>query len=308
MIDQNGDVLVAHVGTSTTPSTLIRIRPDGGINDINCPDGYVTVPSDSATGVDNDFCIMKFEAKNDGFGNPTSVAETPPWTNISQPDAKNACLSLNDLNGEINKYDLVSNPEWMATARNVEQVASNWTSGIVGTGCMFKGNVGELFPCNGVNTGHNGLDPDYAFNPFSDVRGDKGTASLDLSTGEEIWDLSGNVTEWVDWTLGGENVSDVSVGDKPFDLNDGGPLDNYIEINNLNSFSALVTQNAIFPDDPNLDSSNGIGKIYVGNRDTAPRRGGRWNHKENAGIYGILWNHPGISTLPSTGFRCVYRP
>ena len=103
-------------------------------------------------------------------------------------------------------------------------------------------------------------------------------------------------------------MSDIAVGFKPFNSSDGGRLNSYIEINNLDTFSLFVPDFSLFPSNPTFDSSQGIGKIYVGNGNTAPRRGGRWNHKENAGIYSVLWNHSGVSTLPSTGFRCVYRP
>ena len=83
---------------------------------IECPTGYVAVPSNSDIGVDNGFCVMKYEAKNDGSGNPISQAEATPWVSINQADTKAACRSLNtEMNdndidndtGDNGTYDLI---------------------------------------------------------------------------------------------------------------------------------------------------------------------------------------------------------
>lgn len=49
-----------------------------------CPDGYLLVPGDTNLAND-DFCVMKFEAKNDGKNNAISTAESFPWVNILRP-------------------------------------------------------------------------------------------------------------------------------------------------------------------------------------------------------------------------------
>ena len=49
----------------------------------------------------------------------------------------------------------------MSLARDIEKEPANWTSGTVGTGCLFRGNVGATLPCEGpegpgskVNSGY----------------------------------------------------------------------------------------------------------------------------------------------------------
>ena len=143
-----------------------------------CPDGYILVPSNSEVGVQNDFCVMKYEAKawndvnsddiidygevnangcnevdcttdNWGLSNhiPVSMPENHPWRKIDQASAKSECTSLGA------NYDLISNPEWMTIARNVESVDTNWSGGSVGSGCLFRGNNGLDDDC-----GYNGSD------------------------------------------------------------------------------------------------------------------------------------------------------
>lgn len=142
-----------------------------------CPSGYVEVPSNPGFGVSR-FCVMQYKAKawNDansnnvidagesdadgcgeaacttaGWGSashvPGSTETGLPWRMIDQVDAKAECQSLNSKFGVTDKYDLISNPEWMVIARNAENVAANWSSGTVGTGCMFRGNNGLNDAC-----------------------------------------------------------------------------------------------------------------------------------------------------------------
>jgi hypothetical protein len=77
---------------------------------------------------------MKYEAKDDGSGNAVSQANTTPWVSINQVDAWDECDSLNtedtrtNIDNDTNNdgtYALISNPEWMTIARNVENVDTN---------------------------------------------------------------------------------------------------------------------------------------------------------------------------------------
>lgn len=115
---------------------------------VPCPNNYVLVPGDATLGT-SDFCVMTFEAKawadlnengevdenevdENGCGGsctvgnwasiptykPVSQADQKPWRNISQEQAKLACNALN-VPGRTN-FALISNPEWMTIARNIE--------------------------------------------------------------------------------------------------------------------------------------------------------------------------------------------
>ena len=73
-----------------------------------------------------DFCVMKYEAKNVG-GVATSQASSSPWAYITQYDATMKCRSLGD------GFNLISNDQWMTIATNIANQASNWEDGLVGS-------------------------------------------------------------------------------------------------------------------------------------------------------------------------------
>ena len=89
---------------------------------------WVRVPGDSNYGT-NDFCVMKYEAK-DNLGVPVSEAAGEPWANINQLDAITECASIGS------GYHLITNDEWMTVTTNAAAVGSNWSSGSVGTGTL----------------------------------------------------------------------------------------------------------------------------------------------------------------------------
>ncbi len=269
-----------------------------------CPAGYIPVPANAAVGAPNDFCVMKYEAKNDGSNNPTSTEGTTPWVSISQVSAKSECQSLNALNSVTDKYDLISNPEWMAIARNVENVASNWTNGAVSSGCLKRGNNGSTDACLGGSSGYNGANPE-----FGAAR--NALASLTLDNGEVIWDLSGNVWEWVDWTLGGALSTNMAQASKPYITADGAPVNAWRELDTLfldSNFTALVPVDSVMPTDTTYNSASGVGQYYAGTSGGAARRGGNWNDGTYAGAFALDLDFSSTGTYTNVGFRCVFRP
>ncbi len=275
------------------------------ISDISCPNNYIAVPGNATVGATADFCVMKYEAKNDGSGNAISQAETTPWDSISQADAKTECTDLNTLNGVQEKYDLISNAEWMAIARNIENVGTNWTGGSVGSGCLMRGNVGGTSACTGGNSGYDGPNPD-----FGTSRSDNGTAQLVLSNGQVIWDFSGNMWEWVDWTLGGSLSTSMMQADKPYVSGDAGPVDAWRELNAIDVFSSLAPTTSLLPTNPTYGDAQGVGSYWSGISGGAGTalRGGSWNQPTIAGIFFLWVGDPNPSPFNAVGFRCVYRP
>ena len=301
---------------------------DSSSTPIDCPTGYIPVSGNTTLGASDDFCVMQFEAKawDDASGNgdgevdageidsdgcneascstanwglannlPASIEVGIPWRRINQTNAKAECESLGA------GYDLISNPEWMTIARNIEAQAANWSGGSVGSGCLFRGNNGTADAC-----GYDGA---------SDTEPESGSgrdtkAKLTLSNGEEIWDFSGNVREWVDWTLGGALVR-VIPANKAYATT--GPKDYSIEFNTLNrkisnedEMETITWQ----PLDTSLTSTNGIGQYYAGLNYSggAAFRGGAWGGGLMAGVFSLRLSYPKTDTRNSTGFRCVYRP
>lgn len=261
----------------------------------SCPTDWIRVDG-SAIHETDAFCVMKFEAKNVGTV-PTSQAANVPWVVANQTVASNTCRSLG-----VN-YDLLSNPEWMTMAHDIEMVDSNWSGSIVGSGCLFRGNAGVTDAC-GYNTGasDNGTG--------RDVR-----ASFTLLNGEVIWDLSGNVWEWIDWSKGG-SLTQITPSEKAFDGDDGAPSNSgYMELPLIDSnieAGREMAENSWKPINTTLDSLDGVGKYYAGlnNYGGAPLRGGGNSNGDQTGLYALVleYEKSGAGVPSFFGFRCVYRP
>lgn len=195
----------------------------------------------------------------------------------------------------------------MTIARNVENVAVNWTSGVVGDGCLMRGNVGGTNACTGGDSGYNGPDPDYGAG-----RPDNGTASLTLDNGEEIWDLSGNVWEWVDWDMT-IVLATVTPANKAYISSEGSPQSAWKDFTDLDTNIAEVDEMFLGSwqaSDISLLGSDGIGRFYAGNNTSggAVLRGGVWDAGQQAGAFALFLGFSSSSTYASFGFRCVYRP
>ena len=68
---------------------------------------------------------------------PVSTPNKYPIVDINQAGAITACASLGA------GYHLITNNEWMTVARNIEQQGGNWSTGIVGSGGLYRGITGE---------------------------------------------------------------------------------------------------------------------------------------------------------------------
>ncbi len=246
--------------------------------DFVCPSQYVRVAANNDVGVSNDFCVMKYEAKNVGAV-ATSQENLAPWVSISAGDSKAECQSLG-----VN-YDLISNPEWMAVAREIENNINNWSGGSIGSGCISRGNH---------NTGSCGYSNGSAVD-FGSSRNI--LASLELASGEQIWDLAGNVSEWVDWTPGG--------------VYDGNPYTTGVGCTSgeFNSVSCNgMPQNEFAPENIIYGSAEGMGSLYGGSQNGVDRGGAYNGTTMSSGIYLITSNSSVGSTAVNRGFRCVFRP
>jgi formylglycine-generating enzyme required for sulfatase activity len=281
------------------------VNQGGQTTGISCPDEFVVVKGNSTFNT-SDFCIMKYEAKcqetnTSNFCSPTGGAydvtkvavsdpDGAPWTDINPIEAKSACQALGA------KYDLISNDEWMTLARDAEAQSANWFSGVVGSGCIYQGNVTR----NGDCTYNSGIGVDFGL-----TRNSK--AKLVLQNNSEIYDFVGNVNEWVDWVSGG------SFDHAPSSC----PL-----MGNVNIYvwtCADVSLNSYMPGNPaNISDygsihGNGLGKEF-GSSTTlqgAAYRGGSYYSATGygfAGLFALGLNYDDSTAMFQTGFRCVYRP
>lgn len=177
------------------------------------PSYWITVPGNALFGT-SDFLVMKYAAScsdggghsvntpvttNNTYNNSTStglpctpangrqIASLPdgiPIANITQQQAIAACSSIG--------AHLLTNAEWQTIAWNAEGVGSNWTGGTPGSGNMFVGNWSASAP---------GALPASS----SDLYGISQGRVVTLSNGANIWDMNGNVWQWVGDTIMGSH-------------------------------------------------------------------------------------------------------
>ncbi len=243
---------------------------------VTCPNNYTKVPMDKEMGTYSDFCVMAYEAKNIG-GVATSVPDGAPWNNISMVNAKAACQAIGA------NYDLISNEEWMTIARNIESYGANWNSGIVGEGCLSRGNSGADNIC-----GYFYDDVDYGTS--RDFR-----AQFYLNNGESLWDFAGNLWEWVDWKQAGA-----------LDL---APVNCPAGWDELSDFlcPAISSEEYSPITEAMTSTDNGVGRFYGGTGGAAVR-GGAWSSTINSGVFALYLKNRPTAVMNSVGFRCVYRP
>lgn len=300
------------------------------------PDGWVLAPGNTNYSTD-DFLVMQYEAKawdtlNDevvatggssnswaGSSGQTqyraiSVPEGLPWRYIQRSttnySAIEACSDATQLSGLASgSTHLITNNEWMTLARNIEQQTANWADGVIGStvsssGGLKRGNAGT-----NDSVSYNGADPEGG-------TGRNTKAMHQLSNGNQIWDLSGNVFEWTNNTISrqhhpvawngtteiaGFGYSDYSVGS----------LARYIQ-----TWKAGGLQYAdVGPSNTSLNANHGVGIIYhySGSTDTNLTsygfiRGGNWNSTLYPGLFTLFLNYASSETRDFIGFRCATNP
>lgn len=268
---------------------------------ITCPSDYLVVPFNATVGTASDFCVAKYEMKcladATGLacgGTAISQVANQPWVNISQASAMTACSNLGT------GYHLITNPEWMTIARNIEANSMNWSSGNVNSGA--------------INSGHNDGVPNNPLAGSTDVDGCFGTGQTCtniiwagqrrthvLSNGEVFWDFSGNVWEWIDWQ--------VTLAQKAYVSSDGAPgvfWREWTAIDTNISLGSTMEPKTWQATNLALNSANGIGMYSSGTVDPAAAlRGASWNDNSGAGVYSLTLVYNSATIASYVGFRCT---
>lgn len=269
-------------------------RPAESISSARCPDGYLKIRENEDYQVAS-FCVMKYEARQDPFGRPVSMAENLPWTGITQQEAKARCQALGP------RYDLLSNPEWMVIATEVFYQEKNWSEGEVLQGHMARGWSGHgswnlewvtnLDPVTAPSTA------DCRYNLAGSSCAARGEhlyrRTLFLADGEEIWDFSGHTWNWVDWTLGG----DLSPAPQ-------GCLAEWVDLKKIDCSGLDLAD--IYPSRYQIERKHGLGLFYGGEGGAALRGGPRpWFA---SGPFALILVASSDGKSDTFSFRCVYRP
>lgn len=250
--------------------------------------GFIMVPG-SPTYNTNNFCVMKYEAKNVG-GVATSQAALSPWTTIDQP------TSITTASAVCSGCHLIKEAEWLTIAQNVLGVASNWSGGAVGSGYIYSGH-GDNSPVNSLIADINDANG-YMNTGNSAGSGANQRRTLTLTNGEVIWDLAGNVWEWTPGT--------TTTGQPG--ISGGGYA--------TREWTGLTVHGTSTPDpypittgiasSGSWTSVQGIGQIYSNSDETVTHgflRGGCWNVGAINGVLSLTFGVMPSYASTNVGFR-----
>jgi len=272
-----------HRGAAVDQDFTINVAgPSGGVTtwlhipQTSLPSGLV-VPA---------FNVMKYEARSGAVSTPTGA----PAASITWVAARTACQALGS------GYDIMKESQWLAIAHDAMNVAANWTGGSVGSGMLMRGNSDQTSAL--ASQGDDALG-------YSGVSGEYLRRTLLLSTGDVIWDMAGNIAEWVycdDGRTGcsGGGTTGSAYANKPIGYGQ--------------EFSTVTPPSGNSDIKPgSYTSANGIGTVTSGGTSFGPIiRGGSFSYSTYWGgsytglftldaSYGYYYSTNGVNI----GYRCV---
>ena len=271
------------IATNETVVTPYVTTAGTALTSGQCPDNFILVPKLSPYTI-TDFCVAKYEMKNDGYGEAISQSTGTPWVSLNRADAIKNCRALGA------GFELISNNQWQTIARNITNVNSNWSSGVVASGK--------------VNTGHTDGTPAGTLAADSaDTNACAGTGQVCsntvwdiqrrthlLSNGNVIWDFSGNVDEFISNNQFNNNLPS-----------------SYASVLGNSEYAAAPASTCLNGDDGNFTFC-GFGYVYFSNYSGGiATRGGSNGSFWPSGIFKFQVQDPNFSNSLA-GFRCVYTP
>jgi formylglycine-generating enzyme required for sulfatase activity len=190
----------------------------------------------------------------------------------------------------------------MAIARSIEAETSNWTN----VGGVLKLSLGHTdsnpsTPCDGTVEI---VKTNCSTNDTSVLQ----KRTYMLGSLETIWDISGNVWEWIDWQVETPNLN-FTPGPQTCLYNSS---IGWEEIQNIilrcnPALGSPAGSTLASPLNTSLAGTNNIGRGQGGSGG-AVTRGGGFSSGAPAGVYALNLETTINDTNTSVGFRCVYRP
>lgn len=143
----------------------------------SCPEQFAYVWN----GIENPFCVAKFEGKGTVAAPLISPHGTPTiFTTVT--DVQNYCAAFGA------KYGVITNSQWQVLANLIVQQPTNWTGNNLLNGALKVGNVAGVFG------NLEATDVEYPNFPNSSSLYSR---KLNLPYAQNVWDLSGNASEFV---------------------------------------------------------------------------------------------------------------
>ena len=289
------------VGTSGDVSDPAKDKTASCPATTTCPSNYVLVPANKDVGVYCPFCIAKYEMRNVS-DSAVSQETGSAWNTIGFTVAQAKCTNIGT------GYHLMTNPERLAISRNIETVASNWTGNAVGSGTIVRGwSASELWgdAYSAGNAANSTAACLYLTGAGTSTCSSTGDASKrrthDLSNGSVIWDFTGNLNEWIDWTA---TLSEIPT---PYDGNSNGTV--YLGYEFSAVTAGTTTPDAMWKPTSSYTSAHGYGRYYrtrTVSNDVAAQVAGNWAF---GGLFGLQFSPSDTYGIePITGFRCAYTP
>lgn len=286
----NSNAGIFSLGLDNSPSSTagyigfrIAFEP---LSEISCTSGFIPVPGNSLFGTNN-FCVSKYEAKNNGSGTVVSQPGTAPWVSITQTNAittaANACTACR----------LIGEAEWLTIAHDIVNVPSNWSGGSVGSGYVYRGHS-DGSPASNLTASS---DDTNGYVGTGNVSGDQ-KRTLTLSNGQVIWDFAGNAWEWTSGQITGGQPGASSYAWREWNAVTG------IGTLSPNPFPVFATSAA----SGWTGAANGIGQFYSSTADAtlrATRRGGSRALGNSTGIFTLSYGSDPSASGSDIGFRVV---
>lgn len=250
-----------------------------------CPVGYVPVPS-LLPYSNRDFCVAKFEAKQQGALASSSPGGIP-WVNVNRDEALAACQA----NGS--GFDLISNDEWQTLARDIEAVSDNWSGGGIGVGALSTGHSDGTIP-SPLAAPADDTDSCYGTGQACGLHGfNSQKRILQLSNGSLVWDLAGNVWEWTR----DDNFISYGANDYMNVISNNAPFTNQAQ----DKFGPAGSY-------PSLDTGarGGLGYASINFNNGGIVRGSYWDGGAMSGVFRADTSSLLTARTNRTGFRCVY--